>query len=243
VDENDRIRTAAGIALRHFKQDHTRIVENLFVALKQEKEERIKATLIMDIGELATPEQCIHLQPWLSDESPRVRANAIEIMSRSGNRERLKTVLLTFMRDENNRVRANTCVTLFGLGELESVNSLIEMTQSTNHLPRASGAWGLSEIASRGIENSQTNQLLVTEETVLQLDRALEVLHQLLADQHPMVLSNVVKGLGRIGNHQSVVKLINAFHNMEDDEIRMLILGALDQIGSYRVVRQLKNQV
>jgi DNA primase large subunit len=111
---------------------------------------------------------------------------------------------------------------------------------------RASGAWGIGEIGTRKkidelTLSSDNLDTLLSESFFEKMDRALNSLYILLNDNDKMVLKNSIRSLGKMGNRQSVTKLIKKFQSSEDDEIKMMILSSLDEIGSYNVVKKLTN--
>ncbi len=131
-------------------------------------------------------------------------------------------------------------MTLFQLGDASAIDHLLEMTRDREPLMRASGAWGLGEIATRekiaAMREAAGLNDAIPESLFTALDGALDSLHALLDDGNPMVARNAARALGRVGNRRSAVALIRAFNACRDDEVRQAILLALEAIGGAELV-------
>jgi hypothetical protein len=137
---------------------------------------------------------------------------------------------------------------LWSMGETEGLEVLIKMTEQKENLMRASGAWGIGEIATREKITemrmaSVDPESLMTNEFFERMDRALERMHVMLDETDLMILRNVVRTLGKMGNRRSTHHLIKKYQVTEDDEIKSMLLTTLDEIGSYSIVRQMKDDM
>lgn len=247
-DEDSGVRSEAAVTLGQLVGTSTEAMDHLADRLQRETDARVIANLIRVIGEAGPDRLRLSLHPWLEHEDPRVRANTVEAMGQAADRAGLIKVLSVYRGDENNRIRANACVMLWSLGVADVVVDLLAMINDRQVLMRASGAWGIGEIAGRervakmraaaGQSGADLDASLFE-----RLDNCLDGLHRLLDDSDAMVMRNAIKALGRMGNRQSSHRLIRKYQEIQDEEIRLIILGALDEIGAGHIVREARHGV
>lgn len=112
---------------------------------QQEKNARIRASVIMALGMMASDKLMPVFQSALRDEDPRVRANAIEAIEgiKSGS---IVGIIQPYLEDPNNRVRANVAKAIWKYGDFYASDALTEMLQSNDKWYRASAAYAIGEI-------------------------------------------------------------------------------------------------
>jgi len=113
--------------------------------LAQEKNSRIRATIITSLGMMATEKMLPVFQAALRDEDARVRANAIEAI------EAIKSsaivgILQPYLEDPNNRVKANVAKAIWKYGDFDVSETLSQMLGSSDKWQRASAAYAMGEI-------------------------------------------------------------------------------------------------
>ncbi|MFH1957573.1 MAG: HEAT repeat domain-containing protein [bacterium] len=84
----------------------------------------------------------------------RARAKSVVSIARAVNNPALAARLIApFLKDKNNRVRADAAVEMFRFDAVASENTLKEMVQSENKWDRISAAWAAGEIADISVMN------------------------------------------------------------------------------------------
>jgi len=241
-DESPKIRISSGMALKNLLRPVSEVVEKFCKVLEVEKDPQVMATFIKDIGMLGSDDDKIRLVPFLDHENERVRANAIEVISRVNNSPLLKDLLGKKLNDSNNRSRANAAITLYQIGDLRGLTTLIEMCRDkVSGLMRASGAYGIGQIASKRAAKNifiyLTNEdFILNEERFKLLEDARLILEELMRDESDsMVKANIIKALGLLGNANSIPAFIKEFKRLpKTSSFRPMLLSAMTEItGSY----------
>jgi len=113
--------------------------------LAQEKSARIRASIIMALGMMASDKLMPVFQSALRDEDPRVRANAIEAIEsiKSGS---IVGILQPYLEDPSNRVRANVAKAIWKYGDFDVSETLRQMLEHADKWYRASAAYAIGEI-------------------------------------------------------------------------------------------------
>mgnify|MGYP006278813981 CR=1 FL=1 len=125
-------------------EDRQRI-PHLLQALIVEKDEYVRAKLVIALGRLKAREAIPSLKLLCGDEIPRVRANAIEALGEIGDKESYP-MLISFLEDANNRVRANAIVALQSYDLVDLKLPIEEMLDHEQELMRRSAIWAITEI-------------------------------------------------------------------------------------------------
>lgn len=122
-----------------------RAISLLKKLLAQEKSARIRASIIMSLGMMASDKLLPVFQAALRDEDPRVRANAIEAIEtiKSGS---IVGILQPYLDDPSNRVRANVAKAIWKYGDFDVSETLKQMLEHTDKWYRASAAYAIGEI-------------------------------------------------------------------------------------------------
>lgn len=107
---------------------------------------RSKAVLLLQYIPAGSADERLDalLDEALVDADPRVRANAIEVLERTGRRE-LRPLLEARSRLGRNRERANAIRALATLGLSDSRNGLFDMLRDTREAHRLSAVWAVEE--------------------------------------------------------------------------------------------------
>lgn len=122
-----------------------RAISLLKKLLAQEKSARIRASIIMALGMMASDKLMPVFQAALRDEDPRVRANAIEAIEtiKSGS---IVGILQPYLDDPSNRVRANVAKAIWKYGDFDVSETLKQMLEHVDKWYRASAAYAIGEI-------------------------------------------------------------------------------------------------
>jgi len=115
--------------------------------LEEERDQKVKATIIKNLGRLGDENIIPFITEYLNSVDERVKANAIEALENFSN-TRILEILNPFKKDENNRIRANTALVLVRKGENEGYSILREMLSETSRWMKASAIYALGEIGN-----------------------------------------------------------------------------------------------
>ncbi|MCK5686362.1 HEAT repeat domain-containing protein [bacterium] len=173
--------------------------------LEIEKYKEIRAWFICSIGESGKKEYLPLIQPFLSDEDPRVRSDTAEALEALGDPD-LEGKLLPMIEDSNHRVKTTVCKLLWKYGAFRVIGILKKMiTQEPNKWHRASAAFALGEIGGFQV---------------------LDLLYLSLKDKEPEVLRNAIKSLAKCGEISSIPEIINFLYH-PDSSVRLAAIEAL----------------
>ncbi|MBM4317050.1 MAG: ATP-binding cassette domain-containing protein [Deltaproteobacteria bacterium] len=182
-DENGWVRFVACTQLRkHLK---TWLIEdkNVFAALSIDSDERVRATVVSQLGEWNDLTFEGVLVKAYSDTDPRVRANSLDALRFLGEKISLESrnCFKQGLQDPNNRARANAVVG-YSLFDLEkSKETLFQMLEDKNNLMRASAAWVVGKI--------------------LLYDGAEILMKNLVSEKNELVTSQIIATLGLFTHH------------------------------------------
>ncbi len=109
--------------------------------LGQHPDERVRSRAAKLLCELRPNKGLIERQ--MASDDARVRANAVEAMSRIANIEDAKQMFRSAVKDKHHRVVGNALVGLYKLGDKEVLNKMIELCAHEDHLFRAAMAWAM----------------------------------------------------------------------------------------------------
>lgn len=173
--------------------------------LELEKYKDIRAWFIGAIGNSGKKEYLPLIQPYLSDEDPRVRSDTAEALEALGDPD-LEAKLLPMIEDTNHRVKTTVCKLLWKYGAFRVIGILKKMiTQEPNKWHRASAAFALGDIGGFQV---------------------LDLLYLALKDKEPEVLRNAIKSLAKCGELSSVPEIINFLYH-SDSSVRLAAIEAL----------------
>ena len=113
--------------------------------------------IILDITAKGESEKGVTLREMLADPNARVRVRGIEIIERKLAEEDpgvARGILLPFLADEDHRVRATACRTLYKYDKWASLRALEQMAKSPDTRTKLTAAWAFGEIKDpRGISH------------------------------------------------------------------------------------------
>lgn len=107
---------------------------------------RVRATVIAALGNFSETRTIPVLSRYLSHADERVRANAITAIARkllaTGSKDaEMLTRLRESLGDPNHRVRADAISSLWQLGEIDSLDEIEKMIDSSDEIERSAGAY------------------------------------------------------------------------------------------------------
>ena len=156
--------------------------------LKDEKDERVIATLVKLLGKIGGVEQINVIRKFLSHDDLRVRANAIEGLEFIGS-EKIIPFIAPFLNDLDNRIKANAIKALAKFSSVETFSVVAAMMRSDHLWMRDSAIFALSHIAT---------------------EEAVNMLQTLLNDPEKSISSRAMQTLLKIGS-PSALKFIDDF--------------------------------
>ena len=168
--------------------------------------------IVEAMGRIVNPRTLDFLKKCLEHPLPRLRANAVEAISKFDIADsELISVIAPMLRDKNNRVVGNAIVALWGTSEQKSVLSAVEkMAKHPNKWHRAAVAYALGEIN--------------TEESA-------GILIPLLRDSDEDVRNNSSRAMRKLDDPGAVSRLVE-FINDDDLDVR---LCSIEQIGKAKL--------
>jgi HEAT repeat protein len=113
--------------------------------LMEEEDNYVCASLILALGRVRQESSAPLIRSFLNHPIPRIRANAIESLSKLGKREFLPEIILN-LDDVNNRARANAIVALKDLPYVDIIKPLSQMASSTEPKDRHSAFFAITEV-------------------------------------------------------------------------------------------------
>ncbi|MEZ7891959.1 MAG: adenylate/guanylate cyclase domain-containing protein [Candidatus Wallbacteria bacterium] len=247
-DNLPQIRIEAQFAIKNLVKQGETIMKYLREILDIETDPKILATLIAEAGISGNDDDRRALIKFLDHENYRVQANTIEAISLMNDRSVILIILKNRLSDPNNRSRANAAIRYYQLGEPDGLKTLINMCRDTSrHLMRASGAYGIGEATSREysrsvFENiSRLGDRIIDEHRLKLIDEARVTLEQLLGDPDLMVRINAASALGRMGNPLSIEALVIKYKTLQaGDSLIPHIISALKHLTSSHIFKMIE---
>lgn len=224
TNPNMNTRIYASLALGKIGDDTA--TRPLLELLKNEKEQKVRATVLIALGNIANPKIFPIIQKFgLTDPDPRVRASAVEAVSKLNlPLDTILEPLTKMLSDPNNRVVANVCMALWSAGELTAITHVIRLIKSPDKWSRASGAYVLGKIGN--VE-------------------AVNMLISMKNDQDADVRLNVAKSLKDIKTSKGLTILIEMLDD-PDEMIKQVayetILECNDKYAFWPMVQYLKSE-
>jgi HEAT repeat protein/Tfp pilus assembly protein PilF len=209
--------------------------------LAQEKSPRIRASIIMSLGMMASDKLMPVFQTALRDEDPRVRANAIEAIEsiKSGS---IVGIIQPYLDDPSNRVRANVAKAIWKYGDYDVSETLKQMLEHTDKWYRASAAYAIGEIKdSRFIR--QLSKCLKDEEPdvrrnaanalrKIEFPDAFPHLKPMLDDPNFDVRVQATLAISRCAPDKAPQLLVEKLQQEENFIVQATIISCLGQIGN-----------
>ena len=159
--------------------DQRERIPELLQALLREKDQYVRATIVVALGRLKAEDAVGSLKVFLEDDDNRIRANAVEALGAIGGND-IYPLLIPFLEDANNRVRANAIV---GLGQCPYIQldlPLKKMVNSSEVLMRRSAIYAMVELRRADLV-PLLDQLLDDSEPIVR-DKAADALRVLATE-------------------------------------------------------------
>ncbi len=217
---------------------------------QQEKNARIRASVIMALGMMASDKLMPVFQSALRDEDPRVRANAIEAIEgiKSGS---IVGIIQPYLEDPNNRVRANVAKAIWKYGDYYAVETLSEMLDSNDKWYRASAAYAMGEINDPKFINSLSKALKDEDSDVrrnaanairkIELSDAVPNLIPMLNDPNFDVRVEAVQAITRCAPNQAYDLLVKHLPSEENHIVQATCISCLGQLGTEKTIPLISN--
>ena len=207
---------------------------------QQEKNARIRASVIMALGMMNSDKLMPVFQSALRDEDPRVRANAIEAIEgiKSGS---IVGIIQPYLEDPNNRVRANVAKAIWKYGDYYAIETLSEMLDSKDKWYRASAAYAMGEINDPKFIKSLSKALKDEDSDVrrnaanairkIELSDAVPNLIPMLNDPNFDVRVEAVQAITRCAPDQAYELLAKHLPTEENHIVQATCISCLGQLG------------
>ncbi|PLX18237.1 MAG: hypothetical protein C0601_05230 [Candidatus Muiribacterium halophilum] len=203
------------VVSKFYKLQRNQYATNIIYYLYSKSDnQKVQSAMVSVLGFTATENDTELFKEILQNENARIRANAIESLDQAlRGSEDIVDIIMPFLQDYNNRVKANVEMALWQHGGLRMLNILGNML--LNHEDkwhRASAAYALGAIKN----SNSINALIDSLKKETDID----------------VIRNSVKSLGRIGD-PGVSDFLIRYFNTTNDEMKLLIIDSLGHIGNH----------
>lgn len=217
---------------------------------QQEKNARIRASVIMALGMMNSDKLMPVFQSALRDEDPRVRANAIEAIEgiKSGS---IVGIIQPYLEDPNNRVRANVAKAIWKYGDYYAIETLSEMLDSNDKWYRASAAYAMGEINDPKFIKSLSKALKDEDSDVrrnaanairkIELSDAVPNLIPMLNDPNFDVRVEAVQAITRCAPSQAFDLLCKHLPDEENHIVQATCISCLGQLGKEEAISAITN--
>lgn len=130
-----------------FSEKDEKFIEFSFRLLDEEEEDFLKANIITAIGNMADVKDIPRLAKFLKHPERRIRANAVEALSKIGDRDIIDLLLPVIENEKDNRVLANTAIALWKFEDIrEKVKKTFKkMIKDEEKWMRASALYAFGE--------------------------------------------------------------------------------------------------
>ncbi len=229
-----------------------RAISLLKKLLEQEKSSRIRASIIMALGMMASEKLLPVFQAALRDEDPRVRANSIEAIEvlKSGS---IVGILQPYLDDPSNRVKANVAKAIWKYGDFDVSTTLQEMLRHSDKWYRASAAYAIGETGDGKFlwqlarclkdEDPDVRRNATNAMRKLNLKSALPHVQPMLNDPNFDVRVEAVLAIARCAPDAAVPILSEKLSEEENFIVQATIISSLGQLEGVEVVPQIMSFV
>jgi HEAT repeat protein/Tfp pilus assembly protein PilF len=212
--------------------------------LEQEKSARIRASIVMALGMMASDKLLPVFQGSLRDEDPRVRANAIEAIEvlKSGS---IVGILQPYLDDPSNRVRANVAKAIWKYGDFDVSSTLQDMLKDKDKWYRASAAYAIGETGDGKFlwqlarclkdEDPDVRRNATNAMRKLNLKSALPHVEPMLNDPNFDVRVEAALAIARCAPESAVGLLTEKLAEEENFIVQATIISCLGQLGDPEV--------
>ncbi|MBI4871908.1 MAG: HEAT repeat domain-containing protein [Candidatus Riflebacteria bacterium] len=206
-------------------------------------DDRVLSKAMMALGSLGSMKALAALAGALPSQHARVRANALEALSRLPVAPRdAVDLFFPYLQDRNNRVRGNAIVAIASHDAKRALEDLKRMMTSDRPTDRATGAWVASQLQT--VESAEQLALLAgteNDKTVLAAchaalsrlrnPRVRSVLQRLLRHPNPVMRQQAVLAYGRVGGPAVLRELETMYQQCDHDLVRAAIVTAMGGIS------------
>lgn len=233
---------------------HSHKATNPLVAFYlRERNERKRAAIIAAFGELGDLTSVTTLTRAMRDSDDRVKANAIESISKMGlPRDKVFALIQPFFKYPSNRVRGNALVAAYNLGKTQELSVIIRnMINDADKWVRATLGYVLSVIDCDDamefiIELLHDDEPLVRKNAARALyakanEAQSQLIFSLISDNIPFVRLQAIALVGKLKATAAVPLLIEQLEKERNHRIRASIVSSLGHIGGYDASETLKN--
>lgn len=216
--------------------------------LAQEKSPRIRASIIMSLGMMATDKLMPVFQTALRDEDPRVRANAIEAIEsiKSGS---IVGIIQPYLDDPSNRVRANVAKAIWKYGDFDVSDTLKQMLEHKDKWYRASAVYAIGEIKDSRFIRELAKCLKDEEPDVrrnaanairkIEYKEAFPNLKPMIDDPNFDVRVQASLAISRCAPDEAPELLINKLQVEENFIVQATIISCIGQTGKPELIPQI----
>ena len=217
---------------------------------QQEKNARIRASVIMALGMMTSDKLMPVFQSALRDEDPRVRANAIEAIEgiKSGS---IVGIIQPYLEDPNNRVRANVAKAIWKYGDFYATDTLSEMLSSSDKWYRASAAYAIGEIndpkllkvLSKALkdEDSDVRRNAANAIRKIELSEAVPSLIPMLKDPNFDVRVEAVQAITRCAPDKAYDLLVKHLPEEDNHIVQATCISCLGQLKKEEAIPVISN--
>ena len=209
----------------------------------KERNERKRSVIVAALGQIGDLTAVPTLVRALRDDDDRVKANAIESLSRLGiPNEKLLSLVLPFIKHSNNRVRGNAILAAEKPGSYDLTPTLLDMKNDPNKWTRATLAFVLHKIdhaksLSLIIELLRDHDKTVRKNAAYALSKKAkeaqsEIIIKLLDDEIADVRLQGIAIIGKLRIKSAAEWLVRLFKKDSNPSIRSAIVASLGEIGT-----------
>ncbi|NLI75358.1 MAG: tetratricopeptide repeat protein [Candidatus Riflebacteria bacterium] len=206
----------------------------------QEKNERVRATVVGVLGQHINDSMVPMFQGLLKDADPRVRSNAIESLANL-QKPTIIGLLQPYLFDPHPRVKANAAKAIWKFGDFDVSATLKEMLTGADKKLRVSGIYAVGEIRLEAFQKTILGFLADPDPDVrrncvvalrkFQQKQGASALAPLLADPVPEVRQQVAISLGEVLQEEAVPILLKRLGVEPAANIRSHLASIIGKFG------------
>ncbi len=206
----------------------------------QEKNERVRATVVGVLGQHINDSMVPMFQGLLKDADPRVRSNAIESLANL-QKPTIIGILQPYLFDPHPRVKANAAKAIWKFGDFDVSATLKEMLTGSDKNQRVSGIYAVGEIRLEAFQKTILGFLADPDPDVrrncvvalrkFQQKEGASALAPLLADPVPEVRQQAAISLGELLQAEVVPLLLKRLGAETAANIRSHLVSIIGKFG------------
>lgn len=174
----------------------------------KDPDKNIRAMVVTLLVQLEDKEMVVELLKLLNDPDKRVKANVIEAVASLDkiNSQSIINLLIPFLKDNNNRIRANAVMSLYTLGYQISIEETSVMMRDPSEFMRASAVYCIGK---------------------LELKEKADYLYSFKSDPSVLVRKNLIRAFGKLGKDN----YISYFLNDPSQDVKILAKEVMSKKG------------